>query len=116
MQIRHWFLACALSATLIPLAACKGDQGADAPKADAPTTSNTAEQTAEKPAEVKPEDAAELPFEATGVVAIVNDHEITAARFNAEAEKLAKITKGKLPSFMLANYKKQMLYRLVDEV
>lgn len=65
----------------------------------------------------KPFDAAtaQLPFEATGAVAKVGDKEITAERFNDEARKLLKITRGNIPPNMIQSYKKNMIHRLVDE-
>ena len=63
----------------------------------------------------KSADAAKMPFEATGPVAVIDGEEIPAARFNAEVEKMVKVTQGRVPPQMLQFYKKQILYRLVDE-
>ena len=58
---------------------------------------------------------ADMPFEATGPVASVNGTEIPAARFNEEVAKMVKVTQGRVPPQMLEFYKKQILFRLVDE-
>lgn len=86
-------------------AASKGD----APKKDG-------DKKADAKPDAKPEAAAGgLPFEATGPVAKVGDTEISAEAFNAEVEKLQRLTGGNLPPQMVQFYKKQLLYRVVDE-
>lgn len=89
-----------------PAAAQTPDKVADALKTD--TSKKDAEPS--KTADGKP-----LPFEATGPVATVDGEEITAERFNAEVDKLMRLTGGNLPPQMAQFYKKQMLQRVVDE-
>ena len=56
-----------------------------------------------------------LPFEATGPVATIAGTEVSAKEYNDEVEKIVKLTGGRISPQMVHFYKKQVLYRLVDE-
>ena len=122
MRLREILVISALFFGGVGLVGCEQNKSKDKANASSPA-STTAKETsgAAKKAEMPKDDKAnaksdgKLPFEATGPVAIVDGHEIKAERFNMEVERMVKVTQGRVPPQMLQFYKKQILYRLVDE-
>ena len=123
MRLRQLTL-CVLFVLGGALSACDNSKNAPA-KADTPAqaTDKAGDKTDDKagaaeapkpPAQAPSADGADakLPLEAKGPVAIINGQEITAAQFNEQAKRLAKMN---LPAPMLQTYKKQLLNYLVDE-
>lgn len=129
MRIRKMLLISALMFGTAGLTACDNKAKETTPTAEAPdkkekkdakegaaSKGDAPKKDGEKKADAKADASANgLPFEATGPVAKVGDTEISAEAFNAEVEKLQRLTGGNLPPQMVQFYKKQLLYRVVDE-
>jgi len=124
MRLREILMISALFFGGAGLVGCEQNKGKSKASASSPasTTANDTSGAAKKvemPTDDKSKATAKadgkLPFEATGPVAVVDGHEITAERFNSEVERMVKVMQGRVPPQMLQFYKKQILFRLVDE-
>ncbi len=58
--------------------------------------------------------SSELPFEATGTVAVVNGNEITADEYNEQAKKMSQGMPGKMPYPVAKRFKTRTLDQLIE--
>jgi len=126
---KMWLIG-ALTALSCFAMACDGNNAKGKATADGPEKEAKAEDGKEgkdgkdaaamkkpdAPAESAPANASdsELPFEATGPVAVIGGKEVSAEVFNKEVERFARAMKGRVPPMMMASYKKRVLYKVVD--
>lgn len=117
MRVRDILMATAILFGAASITACDDSKPTDTKE---PAAAQSPDKLAETIKNNKADDKttqgdSKLPFEATGPVATIDGKEISAERFNAEVDKLMRLTGGNLPPQMAQFYKKQMLQRVVDE-
>lgn len=115
MRVRDILMATAILFGAASITACDDTKPTDKKEPAAAQSPDKLAETIKNNKEEAKEGDTKLPFEATGPVAVIDGKEIPAERFNAEVDKLMRLTGGNLPPQMAQFYKKQMLQRVVDE-
>ena len=117
MRFRASLIAMSLMFAGLAMTGCDNKKTEPAVAESVADTKEGAVKVPDVPAEQAADKAeAGLPFEATGPVAVIAGKEVPASAYNAEVEKIVKLTGGRISPQMVGFYKKQVLYRLVDSM